>query len=266
MFKTALAAAILFALGGGASLALSSYGQDNVEAQAMLPSVVASEGEPFVDHFPTHNQEAWAISGGWANGRYMVNDWRRSQTRIDDGLAIMIERQSGADYAYTSGEMQSRALYGHGYYEVTLQAARGSGLISGFFTYTGPPFGRPWNEIDVEILGKNTQEAVLTYHFQGDSRSETIPLAFDAATGLHHYAFDWQPGHIRWYIEGELVFEETGSELPLPDEPQKIMAHLWGTERLSDWAGPFDRAAIPAVMRVGCVAYSLDRSDGDRCR
>jgi endo-1,3-1,4-beta-glycanase ExoK len=227
---------------------------------------VTGSGEPFVDRLTMHDKQRWSISGGWSNGPYMLNDWRRSQTQIANGMRLEIEPAIDGKTAYSSGEVQSRATYGHGYYEATLQAAVGSGIVSGFFTYIGPPFGRPWNEIDVEILGKNTREAVLSYHLGGESRSRTVKLAFDSAAGLNHYAFDWQPGHIRWYVNGTQVHEETGDGLPLPNEAQKLMVHLWATDSIRDWAGPFDPAAIPAQMRVGCIAYSASRAAGDQCR
>jgi endo-1,3-1,4-beta-glycanase ExoK len=227
---------------------------------------VAGSGQPFVDRLVTHDKQRWSISGGWSNGPSMLNDWRRSQTQIGNGMRLVIGPAIDGKTAYSSGEVQSRATYGHGYYEATLQAASGSGIVNGFFTYTGPPFGRPWNEIDVEILGKNTREAVLTYHFSGKYRSRTVQLPFDSAAGLHHYAFDWQPGRIRWYIDGVQMHEATGEGLPLPNEPQKLMVNLWATDKSRDWAGPFDPRRIPAQMKVGCIAYSASRETGDQCR
>lgn len=252
-------------LAGLALLVGTSALSPDARPASVTPPVTGS-GEPFVDRLKVHDRRLWSISGRWSNGPYMLNDWRRSQTQIDNGMRLTIDPATDGKTAYSSGEVQSRATYGHGYYEATLQAASGSGIVSGFFTYTGPPFGRPWNEIDVEILGKNTREAVLTYHLAGKSRSRTVKLAFDSAAGLHHYAFDWQPGYIRWYINGTQVHEETGDGLPLPNEPQKLMVHLWATEQSREWAGPFDPAAIPAQMRVGCIAYSASRAAGDQCR
>lgn len=227
---------------------------------------VIGPGKPFVDDFSRFEKSIWSVSDGWSNGSYMVNDWRRSQSVFDNGLALKLEDRPGGISRYASGEVQSRTTYGHGYYEATMQAASGSGIISGFFTYTGPPFGKPWNEIDVEILGKNTQEATLSYFYNGKPLSHVVKLGFDAASGLHHYAFDWQPGYIRWYIDGKMVYEAVGSELPLPNEAQKIMMHLWGTDSIKEWAGPFDKRAVPTSMRFGCIAYSHNRPKTDRCR
>lgn len=239
---------------------------DQPTAPKPITQPIAGSGKAFTTKFNDLDTSIWSISDGWSNGPYMVNDWRKSQTHVDGNLGLALSRRDGAASGYSSGEVQSRATYGHGYFEVTMQAAPGSGIVTGFFTYTGPPFGRPWNEIDVEILGRNTREASLTYFYEGKPLSHVEKLNFDAAAALHHYAFDWQPGYIRWYIDGQLVHEATSAEMPLPNEAQKIMMHLWGTERSEDWAGTFDPSAVPVSMLIGCVAYSLQRPRSDKCR
>lgn len=256
----------LTGLGIAAASAMAFSSATQVHPRPHMAPPVIAPGKPFVDDLSRLDKAIWSVSGGWSNGSYMVNDWRRSQSVFDDGLVLTLEDLPGGISRYASGEVQSRTTYGHGYYEATMQAASGSGIVSGFFTYTGPPFGKPWNEIDVEILGKDTKAATLTYHNNGKSISHVVELDFDAASGLHHYAFDWQPGYIRWYIDGKLVREEVGSELPLPNEAQKIMMHLWGTDSNRDWTGPFDKGAVPTSMRFGCIAYSYSRPATDQCR
>lgn len=251
-------------LAGASAIALSSVASFSPPPPPTPP--VTGPGKPFVDEFSSLDQSIWSVSDGWSNGAYMVNDWRKAQSRFGNGLVLALEDRPGGINRYASGEVQSRKTYGHGYYEATMQAASGSGIISGFFTYTGPPFGKPWNEIDVEILGKNTREATLSYYYNGESLSHVVALTFDAATGLHHYAFDWQPEYIRWYVDGDLVHEVDGSKLPLPNEAQKIMVHLWGTDSIKEWAGPFDARAVPTRMSFGCIAYSDNRPSTDKCR
>lgn len=210
--------------------------------------------QPFIDRFASIDSTRWRVSDGWRNGDYMVNDWRASQVRSGPGLLLSLSRRQ--DGGYSSAEVQSRAAHGYGYYEAELRAATGEGIVTGFFTYTGPPQGKPWNEIDVEILGRNTRRVQLTYFHGPSSVPQTVDLPFDAAAGAHRYGFDWRRNGIRWYVDGKLVATARGDKLPLPDERQLIIMNLWGSRTLSDWLGRFPETIRGVTAKVNCVAYS----------
>jgi endo-1,3-1,4-beta-glycanase ExoK len=91
-----------------------------------------------------------------------------------------------------------------------MKAPRGTGLVTGLFSCAGQEGGPRPNEIDIEVLGRNTRVAELTIHENGKATSKKVTLPFDAADGSHVYGFDWQPGHVRWSIDGQLVHAETG--------------------------------------------------------
>lgn len=222
-------------------------------------------GEPFFDSFDQHNRELWNISNGWRNGEWTVNDWRRSQVRFDGKLHLTLERKQTDLAQFSGAELQSRRNYGHGYYEVKMRAAPASGTVSGFFTYTGPPFGNPWDEIDVEILGAKPREVMFTYYRNGEKISHKHPLHFDATEQEHVYGFDWQPGFIRWYVNGVVAHEVVGDDLPLPITKQKLMVSLWGSEQLRSWVGPFDPATLPTSMAVDCISFSPSFSQRQPC-
>lgn len=216
--------------------------------------------EPFRSDFSALDKSLWRVSHGWTNGKYMVNDWQKTQVTAGGNLTLTLDRAVTSKHPYSSGEVQSRAVYGHGYFETTMRAAAGSGVVVGFFTYTGPPFGKPWNEIDVEILGAKPNEVLLTYFYHGKKISYPYPVDFDTTAGFHTYGFDWQPGMIEWYIDGTPVHKVTGEDLPLPNEAQKIMVHLWGSKTLTGWLGPFDANAIPSSAAFSCIGYSKSAS------
>lgn len=222
---------------------------------AMLASGSAVQpDQPFVDRFLYIDGARWRVSDGWRNGDYLINDWRASQVRSGPGLVLSLSRRP--DGGYSSGEVQSRAARSYGYYEAKLRAAKGSGIVTGFFTYTGPPQGRPWNEIDVEILGRNTHRVQLTYFHGPSSVPQTVDLPFDAAANPHRYGFDWRRNGIRWFVDGKLVASARGDKLPLPDERQLIITHLWGSRTLIDWLGRFPEDLRTVTAKVDCVAYS----------
>jgi len=226
----------------------------------------AELAQPFVERFDVLDRDRWFVASGWKSGDYAINDWRTSQVSVKRGLFLEMSKNKTDLAEYSSGEVQSRAVYGHGYFESSLRAARGSGLVTGFFTYTGPHYKKPWHEIDVEILGKDTRKVQLTYFTDGKKVKKTVPLGFDASRDFHVYAFDWQPGWITWYVDGVPVHRVDGSNLKLPSEPQKIMVSLWGSDVLRSWLGPFERRVLPANAAVACIAYARDLNGAGECR
>lgn len=270
--KHPLILATMAAAGGAAlfsfvAIAGGSTADEQAAAQP-TPRVIPEriEGaEPFADGFDRLDRQIWSVSDGWRNGEWAINDWRRSQVRFDGKLHLILDRKHTNLAEFSGGEVQSRGKYGHGYYEVKMRAAPASGTVSGFFTYTGPSFGDPWDEIDVEILGAKPREVAFTYFRDGEKISYQHPLDFDATAAEHVYGFDWQPGYIRWYVDGKLAYEVTGEGLPLPIKQQKIMVSLWGSEQLRSWVGAFDPATLPTTMTVDCISFSADFASRPSC-
>ena len=217
----------------------------------------AQAQEAFTDSFQTLDETRWRVSDGWSNGGWTANDWRRSQVNQTPGnLEIMLARRRGGEKRFSSGELQSDVGFLRGYFEIRMQAPRGSGLVSGFFTYTRAGGVRTWDEIDIEVLGRNTRSVQFTYFSRGQRYITTRRLPFDAAQGMHTYAFEWTENHIRWYVDGELFHEETGERGPLPQSEQRLYLHLWNSETLRNWLGPILPWDGPWRLNVSCIAYA----------
>lgn len=237
-------------------------------ALAGAAAAVAAGGQSggFVERFDRLDRARWFVADGWRNGDYMVNDWRASQSRAAGGLSLILARNPAAPAGFSSGEVQSVNTYGHGYYEAAFRAAPGSGIVTGFFTYTGPAFGTVWNELDVEIIGRRPREVMFTYFVGPQKRSKIVQLPFDATKETHAYGFDWQAGSLRWFVDGRQVHQSSAAEMAFPTLPQKIMVHLWGSRTLGAWLGPFDAAKLPATAHLSCISYAPVRSAAAGCR
>jgi endo-1,3-1,4-beta-glycanase ExoK len=254
------------AIGSVTLIGIGSSASDAQHSPVVPPSRAQRvSSSAFADRFARRNDRLWSVSNGWRNGSYMVNDWRASQVRFGPGLTLTLALNRTDKAAFSSGEVQSRAFYKYGYFETRMRAAPGSGTVTGFFTYTGPPFGRPWDEIDVEILGAKPREVEFTYFRNGKKLSKIQPLGFDATAATHVYGFEWQPELLQWYVDGKLVYGASGSALPLPQEPQKIMVSLWASDTLGSWVGPFNRGAVPTRALVSCISYSHSFATRQNC-
>jgi endo-1,3-1,4-beta-glycanase ExoK len=191
--------------------------------------------------------DGFEVSDGWVNGDIYGCGWRRDNARFEEGsLVLALDDERSRGRSFSCGEYRSREHYGYGYYEVRMRAARGDGLLSAFFTYTGDPFSDPHDEIDFEFLGRNTRQVQVNYFVDGKGHHEKmVDLGFDAADGFHTYGFDWQPDAIRWYIDCKQVREVTAAEGPLPSAPGRIFVHLWNGQGVDDWLGRFDYEGEP---------------------
>lgn len=173
-----------------------------------------------------------------------------------DGLKLTItdktKRAGGHDWL--TGEISTKSTFGYGRYEVVMKPAKGAGLVSAFFTYTGPYFGKPHDEIDIEFLGKDTRRVELNMFKNGvASASETIRLPFDASEDFHLYAIEWRPDRVAWFVDGELIHETEPGAGGIPVTPGKITMNLW-TGNLHGWHGRpnFDSGA---TAKYACVSY-----------
>ncbi|HYD88947.1 MAG TPA: family 16 glycosylhydrolase [Vitreimonas sp.] len=227
----------------------------------------AQERRPaFTDPLTTIDESRWRVADGWSNGEWTANDWRRSQIRaVPGGTEIVLARSRDGEKRYSSGELQSEEVYRYGYFETRMRVPRGSGLVTGFFTYTRPAAENTWDEIDIEILGRDTRSIQFTYFRRGERNITTLPLPFDAAEAQHTYGFEWTPRAIRWYVDGRLMHEENGANGALPQAPQRLYLHLWNTETLTDWLGPILPWQGPWRLTVSCIAYAPSYAGRQLC-
>ena len=134
-----------------------------------------------------------------------------------------------------------------------MKAIKNNGVVSSFFTYTGPSDNNPWDEIDIEILGKDTTKVQLNYYTNGVGNHEKmIDLGFDSSQDYHRYGFDWQPSYIAWYIDGKEVYRAYDN---IPKTPGKIMMNAWPGKTVDDWLNAFD-GRTPLTAYYQWVTYN----------
>ncbi len=193
-------------------------------------------------------------SDGWTNGSCFDCGWYKQNTSFDGGvLNLTIDKDHSGKYNYSGAEYRTQDFYQYGYYETSMQAIKNDGVVSSFFTYTGPTDNNPWDEIDIEILGKDTTKVQLNYYTNGVGNHEYMyDLGFDASEGFHTYGFDWQPDHITWYVDGKEVYKATSD---IPSTAGKIMMNVWPGITVDEWLNPFN-GKTPLTARYQWVTYN----------
>ncbi|MGI6141376.1 MAG: beta-glucanase [Caldicoprobacterales bacterium] len=211
------------------------------------------------------NSDMFYRSDGWANGPDFNVGWRANNVEFNNGIMALRLDDSGTDQQrsykpYASGEYATINRYGYGRVEARMKAAKGEGLVTSLFTYYNADESIQRNdEIDIEILGKDTTKVELNYFTKGVGEHSTIiNLGFDASEAFHNYAFEWSPTYIKWYVDGNLVHTENGSRGPLPTDPGHIMVNLWAGAGAAAyyWTGYFTYPGTPVRAYYDWIKFT----------
>jgi len=241
-------------------VALATLSASSPGAQEAPPR--PATGASFFDDFSRIDRKRWYVSHGWNNGPNHGCGWSASNNRITPphGVNQILDDHANAGRPYSCGELQSMEFYGYGTYEVRLRSIDASGVVTGFFVYTGPPHGagKRHDEIDFEFMGRSPGQVQLNYFAAGQGGHErNIDLGFNASTTINDYAFQWTPDAIRWFVNGKLVHEvkrKDGEQWPF--EPGKIYLSIFTAIGMEGWTGPFRYPGHPLVATYEHVAFT----------
>jgi beta-glucanase (GH16 family) len=178
--------------------------------------------------------------------------------------------------AYSSGLLESRgkASFEYGRFEIRAKTPTAPGETRGLWpAFWLRPVSGGLGEIDVvEVTGSNDPAAKHTathtihYDYAGTHPHEwaSSPLVNSIESdGYHVFAAEWQPGVIRWFVDGTEVFERTIQTTSWLDEAfsgpffLRINLAVGG-----DHAGsPVESTRFPATFAVDYVrVYERSRS------
>lgn len=157
---------------------------------------------------------------------------------------------------YKGAELRTKEAYLYGRFEVSYKASWGSGQTSTFFTYNDDNPNTPWNEIDIEILGRynnDVQFNTITPNQVNHVRHQYVD--FHPGLDYHIYAFEWTPAYVAWFIDGTEVYRQTGEHISQLQYSQKIMMNIWNPA-YANWVGKLDDRTLPFFAYYDFVSYS----------
>lgn len=233
------------------------------ETMAAVTAETTSAAEPEVPeghgyaNFTSGLPDGWECSDGWSNGSMFNVTWRKKNVTFNDGkMQLIIDNDTvpKGGVPYSGGEFRSKDFYGYGRYEVSMKAIKNDGVVSSFFTYTGPSDNNPWDEIDVEILGKDTTKVQFNYFTDGRGNHEYMyDLGFDASEDFHTYAFEWHKDKIVWYVDGNEAHSVTEN---IPVTESKIMMNAWCGKGVNSWLKAFNDENLPLTAEYEWVKFT----------
>lgn len=154
---------------------------------------------------------------GWTNEELQEYTTSTDNVFVRDGSliikAIKIEKD-GKPY-YTSGKVtaQNKKDFMYGKVVARAKVPEGKGLWPAIWMMPqDEQYYGQWpkcGEIDImEVLGSSTDTAYGTVHYGAPHAEQQGTVVLDGgktfANDFHEYSVEWEPGEMRWYIDGEL--------------------------------------------------------------
>jgi hypothetical protein len=167
---------------------------------------------------------------------------------------LMLAAVPGGAKPYRGAEYRTIAAMTYGRFEVRMRSAQVSGMLASFFTFHDP--ASPWNEIDIETLGRYTNESQFTtiVPTQNDTHVQRQVLSFNPHASFHVYAIEWTPDYVAWRVDGVEVYRQTGTHIAQLVEPQMLMMNIWQPVYV-DWVGTFNPVNLPVYAYYDWVKY-----------
>lgn len=161
---------------------------------------------------------------------------------------------------YKGAEIYSADATQYGRYVMRMRMAKGSGLLSTFFTYKNGSevSGAFWEEIDIEVLGKNEAYQVQSNIIIGSPRQSTEGLhtaSASLADDYHTYVLEWTPDYVAWFLDGQEIRRINGGNFVTSlSNPQSMRFNIWAST-VEEWVGGFNPAILPVYQFVNYMEY-----------
>ncbi|RYY01547.1 MAG: glycosyl hydrolase family protein [Gammaproteobacteria bacterium] len=161
---------------------------------------------------------------------------------------------------YKGAEIYSAEPAKYGRYVMRMRMAKGSGLLSTFFTYKNGSevSGALWEEIDIEVLGKNDAYQMQSNIIVGSPRQTTEVLhtaSQSLADDYHTYTLEWTPDYVAWFIDGQQVRKINGGNFVTSlVNSQTMRFNIWASTSES-WVGAFNASVLPVYQFVNYMEY-----------
>lgn len=170
------------------------------------------------------NRKDWNVElhdPGWVNNELQAYVDSKENIYIEDGKLVLkpIETvDEDGKKSYTSGRVntQGKHDFKYGLFEAKVKVPKGQGFLPAFWMMpTNENLYGQWprcGEIDImEVLGNKTDTSYGTIHYgnpHSESQGKYTLKKGSFSEEYHTFQVEWQPGKIKWYVDGNLIHEE----------------------------------------------------------
>lgn len=212
------------------------------------------------------NLNDWNIethAPGWVNQELQEYVTSTENTYVKDGMLYIraIKEERGGQAYYTSGRIntQGKHDFTYGRFETRAKVPSGKGFLPAFWMMpTDENYYGQWprcGEIDImEVHGSDLTKSYGTLHFGGSQNSHvqsqgsyTLPgNARNFWEDFHVFACEWEPGEIRFYVDGVLFHKENDWFTAKGDGYEKVA-----------YPAPYDQPFY-MILNLAVGGYRLD--------
>lgn len=204
-----------------------------------------------------YNYESNQWIAGWGNGELQYYTRDPENAFVKDGLLhIRAIKESRDGCGYTSARLKTRrrdgaALFSQAYgrFEFKARLPTGQGVWPALWMLPQDDKYGPWassGEIDVlEARGQEPNKVSGAIHYGSrwplnahTSQEHVLPRS-GSITDFHVYALEWEPGEIRWFVDGQQYASRSfwwSSGSPEAGGPKPMKE-----ADLNRWPAPFDQ-------------------------
>mgnify|MGYP005829176547 CR=1 FL=1 len=163
------------------------------------------------------------VAPGWGNNELEYYTDSSENSYIEDGkLVIQAKKEEEpvkdkfGSYDYTSAKLKTEGLFSkkYGKFEARMKLPEGQGYWPAFWMMPEDEVYGDWpvsGEIDImEAAGKDTKTIGGAIHYGEEYPNNTYQSGEyhfsenEDYTDYHTYSIEWEPGEIRWYVDGNL--------------------------------------------------------------
>ncbi|WP_340004991.1 carbohydrate binding domain-containing protein [Paenibacillus sp. FSL K6-0276] len=154
---------------------------------------------------------------GWGNNEKQWYTSDEKNVKVQDGnLIITARKEAKAGKEYTSSRIKTKGLFSkkYGKFEIRAKAPTGKGYWPAIWMLPENYKYGSWassGEIDImEGWGSRPNTVAGTIHYGAEwpnnvySGKEYVFPGGSTIEQYHTYSMEWEPGEIRWYVDGEL--------------------------------------------------------------
>lgn len=169
-------------------------------------------------------------AGGYGNNELQYYSDRPENARVENGnLIIEARKESYKGSPYTSAKLttQGKFAFTYGKVEVKAKLPEGQGVWPAIWMmpedlslYGGWP---GCGEIDImELLGQEPNKIYGTIHYGNPHTyhggNYVLPNGQKFSDDFHIFGLEWEPGKIKWYVDGQLYYETSDWFSKSPNE------------------------------------------------